>query len=381
MLPIKYPLGQEKNSFELEYINSIFKEDADVSNFQKKLDEILTRIGYGGKINIKELLVLDIEKLVDITVDINKVSDDTAEEELKKLFNYSDKEISKTTYQPKISYFYATQQHVRLKTCFYCNIDYINPFIGINDYNSTKDFLFNSYHDELTSIFGIGPETAKKIIDSRKTTTKVTGLNITEKKLEIIRNVDLSNLDVSLLDHKSTFSHFTLDHLLNKASHPIVALSLYNFVPSCYSCNSKFKRDKALICKDTISNSPTSSKFNFHKKASFKYVLKPKIDISMVRNLNEFSVKLDSNEDLELYSTLFRLEQRYKEHKDIALDLLKTRNKYSDSQLQELSKKLNIPIKTIKETIFGKEIFSKDESKNSFTKYKKDLSRQLKLIK
>ena len=46
---------------------------------------------------------------------------------------------------------------------------------------------------------------------------------------------------------KSKHDHFTLDHVLNKADHTIAALSLHNFVPSCYACNCKFKGKVELI--------------------------------------------------------------------------------------------------------------------------------------
>ena len=52
------------------------------------------------------------------------------------------------------------------------------------------------------------------------------------------------------IDHINVFNDFkgeskngfTLDHFIDKGTYPYLALSLYNLVPSCYTCNSKIKR-------------------------------------------------------------------------------------------------------------------------------------------
>ena len=62
---------------------------------------------------------------------------------------------------------------------------------------------------------------------------------------------------------------FTLDHYIDKGKYPFLALSLYNLIPSCYTCNSKVKG------ADEINNlSPSSSKFDFDERVKFRTFIK-----------------------------------------------------------------------------------------------------------
>jgi hypothetical protein len=70
-------------------------------------------------------------------------------------------------------------------------------------------------------------------------------------------NIDFIN---TFKKNNETKNAFTLDHVLEKADYPFLALSLYNLVPSCYVCNSKVKDSK--IPFDDFS--PTNKNFEFH---------------------------------------------------------------------------------------------------------------------
>tara|TARA_R110000737_G_scaffold353084_1_gene402217 strand:- start:1158 stop:2291 length:1134 start_codon:yes stop_codon:yes gene_type:complete len=376
MLPLKYPTGKQKATFEKEYISLVFNNEDRKQEFIISLNKILKKIGYTNNLTLDDILTRNIEWLAEQSENINHLLEpgSVEEDELKELFNYSDR------YQPKIAEFFSSQQQIKLRTCFYCNIDYINTFIGLGNYVSLKDFLFTADKSELMKLNSIGDTKASKVIDLRKKATKVEDLGLSKNLLKRLWKIDFRNLEIKDFDQRAIFNHFTLDHILSKAMHPLTSLSLYNFVPSCYACNSKFKKEKPLICKATTHNSPTSEKFNYHITSKFKYIFTSCKAISNPANDKGFSIELEQSEESELYGVLFKLEQRYREHTDIALDLLEKRQKYSESQLLELSRKLNIPVDTIKANIFGKEIFEEDDSRYSFSKYKKDLSKQLKVI-
>lgn len=66
-------------------------------------------------------------------------------------------------------------------------------------------------------------------------------------------------------ENKKYKNEFTLDHYYAKKNYPYLALSLYNLIPSCYTCNTKLKRDRRLG-----NPCPTSSEFDFDKKVKFK---------------------------------------------------------------------------------------------------------------
>ena len=68
---------------------------------------------------------------------------------------------------------------------------------------------------------------------------------------------------------KKTKNGFTLDHFIDKGTNPYLALSLYNLVPSCYTCNSKVKTIHSI--SDVA---PTSQRFDFDEKVKFKTFLR-----------------------------------------------------------------------------------------------------------
>ena len=76
-------------------------------------------------------------------------------------------------------------------------------------------------------------------------------------------NIDFIN---TFKKNNETKNAFTLDHVLEKADYPFLALSLYNLVPSCYVCNSKVKDSKILF--DEFS--PTNKDFDFNERVKFK---------------------------------------------------------------------------------------------------------------
>lgn len=99
-------------------------------------------------------------------------------------------------------------------------------------------------------------------------------------------NIDFIN---TFKKNNKTKNAFTLDHVLEKADYPYLALSLYNLVPSCYVCNSKVKDSKILF--DEFS--PTNKDFDFDERVKFK---------SFISNINlqiekeqDFYIKLIEN--------------------------------------------------------------------------------------
>ena len=82
---------------------------------------------------------------------------------------------------------------------------------------------------------------------------------------------------------------------------------------------------------------------------------------------------------------LFNLQGRYNFHKKVSQKLISQRRIYSDSQIDEILKLfkkggINILEGELKKQIFGYEIFA-ENSNIPFQKYKKDIARQLKLIR
>ncbi|MCI8963509.1 MAG: hypothetical protein HFG37_07330 [Eubacterium sp.] len=147
----------------------------------------------------------------------------------------------------------------------------------------------------------------------------------------------------------------TFDHFYNKAEYPYLSLSLFNLIPSCYTCN--------------LNKSNTAEKIvypydqEFGKEAVFRII--PNLSKEMCdqkRNIlsylyggnSEFYIKFMSNNDVYLSRDasleqrlsdienidlrekiiasigLFKLEELYKEHKQEIKDILRNRFYFDD---------------------------------------------------
>ena len=125
---------------------------------------------------------------------------------------------------------------------------------------------------------------------------------------------------------------FTLDHYIDKGKYPYLALSLYNLIPSCYTCNSKVKRVHSV---ETLS--PASTHFDFDNKVKFKTFMQN-------RNLqidceDDFALLLkeDFSDIYKQYIDVFELDGRYKYHKYKIIEMINRRKEYPDSRIKELA--------------------------------------------
>lgn len=167
---------------------------------------------------------------------------------------------------------------------------------------------------------------------------------------------------------------FTLDHVLEKADYPFLALNLYNLVPSCYVCNSKVKDSKI-----PFEFSPTNKDFDFNERVKFK---------SFISNVNlqiekeqDFYIKLIENysNKYDKYIESLNLNDRYDYHKYKVLEMIQKRREYPDSRIKELSDLTKKTQEEIKQDLFG--IYtSEDLHKRPLSKLIKDISEELDLI-
>ena len=127
----------------------------------------------------------------------------------------------------------------------------------------------------------------------------------------------------------------TLDHFYPKADYPFLALSLYNFIPSCYVCNTVFKNGKEVqIYPYEESFDELGVKFKTSKEAIYEILGEKDSD---------FSVKIDY-ENLEGEENKKKVENSIgnlgldrvykKSHNQYILDLLYTIEKYPENYLE-----------------------------------------------
>lgn len=165
------------------------------------------------------------------------------------------------------------------------------------------------------------------------------------------------------------------DHWFPKSKFPLLALSFYNLIPSCSVCNSSAKSDTVFhldthlhpyIDKDML------SKYSF----SFEYL----------RSLNTLRIKMKyGDSDIRTFETIkdLNLISMYNAHIYELEDLLLTQKTYSKKYLDGIKKAFpnaRLTDEEVYRIAFGTELNEKDFSKRPFSKFKKDILRELEII-
>ncbi|MDY0930735.1 hypothetical protein [Chryseobacterium sp. CFBP8996] len=162
----------------------------------------------------------------------------------------------------------------------------------------------------------------------------------------------------------------TFDHWYPKSKYPMLALSFYNLIPSCYICNSGVKGDIDFNLDSHFHpyNFNPDFKYTFsydHKdysKFSFKIVTEPEDSFS------EKSVKA------------FELEEIYKAHEDEIEDLRHIRDAYTEDYISLLENQiLKMPLdrKDVYRLAFGVHYDDSKFDRRPLSKMKKDILKEL----
>jgi hypothetical protein len=186
-------------------------------------------------------------------------------------------------------------------------------------------------------------------------------------------------------------STFQLDHFYDKGTYPYLALSFYNLIPSCPTCNSsKVKGSKNTFEHDskvgTFKNenciAPNDEKFYFHQKVKFKLLLDDSCKNLHIKSKDDIDINLKENysDMYDKYIEIFKLNERYKARKDIVFDMIEKAELYPESRLKELQDLTGIPFQQIKKDIFNLIDENEDLSKQAFSKLIVDMSEELGIL-
>ena len=142
---------------------------------------------------------------------------------------------------------------------------------------------------------------------------------------------------------------FDVDHFLPKDKCPLLALSLFNFVPSCQVCNSRLKL--TAIPGDGKNEyeqfSPSSEKANFEDNIKVRLrVWTPK------DGLKGRYIHLRTKHPYEKYVQFFRLEDCYEFHKVEAVRLNDLKRRYPDVNIKSIARILHYSKDSVKEDLF-----------------------------
>lgn len=168
-----------------------------------------------------------------------------------------------------------------------------------------------------------------------------------------------------------------IDHFYPKSLYPYIAVSYFNLIPSCPTCNGFGAKE----AKDTFYVYPISNPYSI-KEIDFKFSMAVN-DINFINVENE---KYEFNSfEIELYGNknnleVFKLEELYKQHKDIVLELLIKKAYYPQSYIEELKKSFGFSKDEIYRYLLCNYQKDEDLHKRPLSKLIKDISEELELI-
>lgn len=242
--------------------------------------------------------------------------------------------------------------------------DWINPIISRHqNYYSTnatfKDFI-NEIEIKLTQL--------NKLISNFINYDLLSG----ELRHKLLVDMDIPvcpycnrQYITSYFDGNKNKTTADLDHFLPKSHFALFSLSLYNFVPACQICNSRFKLDKGV----EIIN-PYQGDFN----AKFQVKLRNDSEISSITGGNTiFDLDLviterDPNNQILIENTinLFHLNDIYQIHKNSVREILYKKNAYAKTYKKEMKKLFEQDLK-LTENEINIFLYNNDLNTDNFT--------------
>lgn len=141
-----------------------------------------------------------------------------------------------------------------------------------------------------------------------------------------------------------------LDHFYSQDKYPFLAVSLFNFIPSCYVCNSLMKG-----AQETYDKEKNEEKVIYpYSGEEFTGIFRSdgKISLAIMKNDERlFKIKLDKlDEKSQNTSKLFGLETHYeKTHNKYICDMIKNITKKPEKYRKSMSKLLSNDVKVQKQ--------------------------------
>jgi hypothetical protein len=165
-----------------------------------------------------------------------------------------------------------------------------------------------------------------------------------------------------------------IDHFYDKKHYPYFAVSLYNLIPSCSTCNQRKSTKEANIIHPFVESFDQKARFVLHVKNSRFY-----------QSTDGFNIKLDTEDPKAKASIdMFNLERLYQHHKDIVLEMLQREAIYNESYLDELYHKYEGTLFKNREDLMllvhGGYVDEEQINKRPLSKLVKDISAELGLI-
>ena len=254
----------------------------------------------------------------------------------------------------------------------------LDSFVRVYPVNKgTKWKVKFQFHDELYGKQTGALTILKKIFDYRKKMKDELRHKLMSKmsisacpycNRQYITNYKTANGEKPLAD---------LDHYYCKSRYPFLALSIYNFVPGCQICNSRFKKDIDFYIDPHVN----PHKRGFSTDATF--VLKDLnllLDDSAWNDHSKLAIKLNvAGPDADIINRsiqTFHLNEVYESHTDYVREIIWKSKAYSPEMIKCVRDEFGMLFSSedeIKELIFGQYLRETDAGKRPLAKLTQDL--------
>lgn len=156
-----------------------------------------------------------------------------------------------------------------------------------------------------------------------------------------------------------------IDHFHSKDSYPFLAISFFNLIPCCSTCNH-------IKSNAVIEYSPYNSYFTASEIGKFEFLI---TSIDFLSDIKFIDIRFDSIPIFKNNLSTFKLEEQYKFHKDIVQQIFKKRLMYDQFKLKELVSEFNGLFNNEEELInllYGN-VLTEDFSQKPLSKFKVDI--------
>lgn len=226
------------------------------------------------------------------------------------------------------------------------------------------------------------------------------GFSKSSKPYAILKLLDVSccpycnRTYVSTFISKSGRTRATLDHFFSKSKYPYLALSFYNLIPSCYSCNSNLKLDKNFSFNSHMNPyfesfegiKTFSIDFQKIKKKSDQYIAEYYANEKFMKIILIPSITATRKQIKKADANIrdFKIEKLYNLHKDHVVELLQKnvvyiKNGYARVLAKQFPQIFNTTNDVFK-LLFDNYVKEKDFNKRPFSRMTRDISKELGLL-
>lgn len=170
-----------------------------------------------------------------------------------------------------------------------------------------------------------------------------------------------------------------IDHFLPKGKFPFLALSFYNMIPCCTTCNVDIKGEKHALAK-TYDKYEVPHPYEYEDKWIFCFKLNNTDIFSEFASVQTENIEIEFKGDaitLDVHNNLFAVKDLYKEHNDIAHELL-IRKQYWTSNVAQGFYQDILNDKTVRSkmilSLLGYPESTQEYTKRPFAKFLKEIS-------